>query len=117
MGDLKEYTNIKFPHYKKNQTYIDKIEKPHNQLDDFFNIKNYNQVDYEDNKLTTSEIENKYFFQNFNSSISNNKSKINPKIDDFSENRFYIKNINKNLNIIEDLTNKYTNEGVINGGN
>ena len=116
MGDLREYTNIKFPHYKKNQTYIDKIEKPHKQLDNFFTFKNHNQEDYECNKLTTSEIENNYFFKNFNSSILIEKSKINPLIDDFSESRYYVKNINKNLNIIEDLNSKYTNEGVINGG-
>ena len=117
MYNLQKYTNVKFPHFNKNQTYYDKIEKPQNDLDNYFSFKNYNKNESSDNKLTTSEIENTYFFQKFNSSINNEKHIINPKIDDFSESRFYVKNIKPDQNVYERLYNKYTNEGVINGGN
>lgn len=116
MMSLQKLTNKKFPHYKKNQTYFDKIEKPHADLDQYFTFNNYNKKDYQNNRLTTSEIENNYFFQNFHSSINNKKLIQKPKIDNFSESRYYIKNIRPDLNIFEDLYNKYTNEGVMNGG-
>lgn len=117
MMSLQKFTNQKFPHYTKNQTYYDKIEKPHNNLDQYFSFNNYNKNEYEQNKLTTSEIEDTYFFQNFNSSINNQKAIQKPNIDNFSETRYYVKNIRPDLNIYEDLYNRYTNEGVMNGGN
>lgn len=116
MMDLQKYTNQKFPHYKKNQTYFDKIEKPHDNLKKYFSFNNYNKKNYEKNRLTTSEIENNYFFKNFKSTIFNDKIIEKPNIDNFSESRYYIKNIRPDLNIYEDLYNKYSNEGVMNGG-
>ena len=82
MMSLQKLTNQKFPHYKKNQTYFDKIEKPHTDLDQYFTFNNFNKKDYQNNRLTTSEIENDYFFKNFNSSINNDKVIQNPNIDD-----------------------------------
>jgi len=117
MMDLQKYTNYKFPHYNKNHTYFDKIEKPHKSLNQYFTFNNYNKKDYINNKLTTSELENEYFFKNFKSSIFDDKVIEKPNIDNFSESRYYIKNIRPDLNIYENLYNKYTNEGVINGGN
>jgi hypothetical protein len=117
MMSLQKFTNQKFPHYKKNQTYYDKIEKPHTDIDEYFSFNNYNKNEYQKNRLTTSEIENTYFFQKFNSSINNEKSIKKPNIDNFSESRYYVKNIRPDLNIYEDLYNKYSNEGVMNGGN
>ena len=84
-------------------------------LDTYYVTKNHNQEEYEHNQKTTSEMINPYF-QNFNSSIFKEKSVINPTIDDFSENRYYVKKIRSDVNVYEDLYNKYTNEGVINGG-
>ena len=117
MMSLQKYTNQKFPHYKKNQTYFDKIKKPNNHLDNYFSFNNYNKKEYKNNRLTTSEIENNYFFKNFNSSINNDKVIQTPNIDNFSESRYYVKNIRPDLNVYEDLYNKYSNEGVMNGGN
>ena len=117
MLDLQKYTDVKFPHYKKNQTYYDKIEKPHTDLDNYFSFNNYNKNEYKYNKRTTSEIENTYFFKNFQSTIFNDKIIQEPNIDNFSESRYYVKNIRPDLNIYEDLYNKYDNEGVMNGGN
>lgn len=116
MMDLQKYTNQKFPHYKKNETYSDKIEKPHKDLDQYFKFNNYNKNEYEKNKLTTSELENNYFFKNFKSSIFNDKIIEKPNIDNFSESRYYVKNIRSDVNIYENLYNKYSNEGVMNGG-
>ena len=108
MMSLQDYTNQKFPHYTKNQTYYDKIEKPHNNLDNYYSFNNYNKKEYKNNRLTTSEIENTYFFKNFRSSINNEKVIQTPNIDNFSESRYYVKNIRPDLNVYEDLYNKYS---------
>ena len=114
--NLNDYIQSKFIYPKENNTYINKIPKPHIELDKFFKTsKNIINNDY--NLPTISEIENSKFNTNFNSSIFNNKNLIEPNIDSTTQDAYYIKSYGKGNTLYKMDNWMYNNEGVINGGN
>jgi hypothetical protein len=112
---LDDYIQKKIIYPKKNETYYEKIEKPHNELNQFFNVKNYNNTqDSQFNQPTMSEIENNKFI--FNSSINNQKQIIEPNIDSSSQDTYYIKSYNNGNTVYKRDNWMYSNEGAMNGG-
>jgi hypothetical protein len=114
--NLNDYIQKKFIYPKENNTYINKIKKPHNELDKYFKTDN-NDMNQKFNLPTISEIENSKFSSNFISSIYNKKNLIEPNIDNTSQDPYYIKSDGQGNTLYKIDNWMYDNEGVINGGN